>query len=386
VSENTIELNGKRYDAVTGAYLGKSSAEVVLPALGLSKKRSQTIDGFIRPAHRDVHPTTIAKPTHKTATTHAQDHPKAKPRSVSGIVRAPGATHRKAHQPEHATTLMRTTVHKPKATPKPAIKAQKPAEVKIAARPTAVLAHKQSVSKVDPSRLERSQHVARHQAVRRFYATQPAALGVGNSTKTQHIPLPIIPVKNAPPHHASTSHREIHPKPADIFESAITHATSHKQPKQRYRKHHSRLVNTMAAVSAFVILGGFITYLNMPNIELHIASAQAGFHASLPGFRPTGYARSGHIVHAGGTISMRFTSGDSNYTITQQASDWNSQALLDNTLALSGAHQTVQKNGETIYIYNKGASAAWVNNGIRYDMSGNASLSSSDITSIATSL
>ena len=106
----------------------------------------------------------------------------------------------------------------------------------------------------------------------------------------------------------------------------------------------------------------------------------------MPSYTPTGYALSGRVKHAGGTISLRFTSGDSSYTITQQASNWSSQTLLDNTLALSGAHQTVQKNGETIYMYGDGASAAWVNGGVRYDMAGNAALSSDEIVAIATSL
>jgi hypothetical protein len=46
----------------------------------------------------------------------------------------------------------------------------------------------------------------------------------------------------------------------------------------------------------------------------------------------------------------------------------------------------VQKNGQTIYVYGNGANAAWVNSGIRYDVTGNAQLSKDEIATIATSL
>ncbi len=85
-------------------------------------------------------------------------------------------------------------------------------------------------------------------------------------------------------------------------------------------------------------------------------------------------------------LSLSFRSGDSSYTVTQQSSNWNSQALLDNTLALNGKHETIEKNGQTIYVYDKGTSASWVNGGVRYDLNGNAELSTNEIVSIATSL
>lgn len=106
----------------------------------------------------------------------------------------------------------------------------------------------------------------------------------------------------------------------------------------------------------------------------------------MPSYTPTGYALNGGVSHSGGTISLSFRSGDSSYTITQQSSNWNSQTLLDNTLALGGSHETIEKNGQTIYVYDNGTRAAWVNGGVRYDITGNAQLSTDDIVAIATSL
>jgi len=173
--------------------------------------------------------------------------------------------------------------------------------------------------------------------------------------------------------------------PTDIFEAALAHATSHQQtaPKQ-HRKHH-RLANITAGVATFLLIGGFVAYLNLPNIEVHIASVRAGFSAEVPGYKPVGYAL-GDIKSHDGQVSVNFRSGDQAYTVTQQASDWNSETLLDSAVALNGgSHQTIESKGRTIYLYDNNR-AAWVNGGVRYDLTGNAVLSPSDVASIASSM
>lgn len=363
MSENVIEFNGKRYDAVTGVYLGKSHSQAT-PAT--PEQAGRTIDGFIRPAHKP-----------KTAPADALITAAPKP-TAPAARRHPQRPHTHAHQPQHATTLMRAAVHKPSA--KKLITAQAPAEV--AAKLASALAHKRSVAHVDPARLARAQNVAKHQAVQRFHTpTGGRTAGDHLAVSMQHGPVPIMPVRPAPAHHAARPAHHLDP-----LESAFRQATSHQQPPHKHRARSRRLTNALAGIAVFVVLGGFIAYLNLPNIELHIASAQAGFRAGMPSYHPTGYALAGAVKHAGGTVSIHFASGDSSYTITQQASDWNSQTLLDSTLALSGAHQAVHKSGETIYLYGNGATAAWVSGGIRYDMTGNADLTGTDIVSIATSL
>ncbi len=380
MSENVIELNGKRYDAVSGKYLGKSRTSAVPAALHMPQN-GKVLDGFIRPtahnlephAPQVVHPslpqqavTTPVKFKHMDM----RNTPKRRPHTP--------AQHAKAHQPAHASTLMRNTVRKPEVTLKQAIKPHAPAEVM--AKPASQLARKRTVGQVDEKRLARASAASKHQAVKRFHTPQGTRKVIVPTVQPVHHPtVPIIAVQSAPVHKQQATHTE-------MFERAIREATSHTQPHIKHTKHRQRLINTLAIVGTFVVLGGFIAYLNAPNIELHLASAQAGFHATMPNYRPTGYALTGHIKHAGGTVSMRFTSGDSNYTITQQSSDWNSQTLLDSTLALSNGHQTVLKNGETIYIYGNGTSAAWVDGGVRYDLSGNASLNTDQIVSIAASL
>jgi hypothetical protein len=362
--DNIIELNGKRYDAMTGALLGESTTPVIE---ALPPRPARTIDGIVhrRPeaaarenAHRKV--TATSKPT---------KHPKAGHRAIRPL--AP-------HRPEHAKTLMRHSVDKPKVSLKPAIKPQTPAE--IVAKPISTIATKHSVTHVDPVRAHRAHQVAKSDSVKRF--THPAE-------HHHHIPH-TTPAVHIPPNHAvqarSTSHPEAKRPPTDIFEAAIARATSHEQPPHKpARKHRKgkRLGGVAAGVLAFLVLGGFLTYLNMPKIELKVASFQAGFTAHMPSHNPTGYQLA-DIENQHGKITLRFRSGESSYRISQQASNWNSQTLQDDIIATAG-HKTVQSKGRTIYLYD--GTASWISGGVRFDLAtNNAHLSSDDIVDIATSM
>jgi len=385
VSERVIELNGKRYDAVTGAYLGKS--HVIPKHITDRIVHGKAIDGVVRaqPAKKPAEPVPESKTKTKKATKEKTD--KATTPKNRVVVRSSAnrartqANHLKAHSPQHSKTLMRRHTRKPAFTMKPAIKPQAPAE--IMATPPSALTRKRSAHGVDPRRRQLAQSTIRHPAIQRFKT--PAIHAVSAA-------VPVIPVSPAP------LELQVPAKPAalpakhhnDIFTNAIAKATSHEQPAHKVRRRHSgkrRLANSLAVVATFLVIGGFITYLNLPGIQMRVASFQAGFSASLPTYAPTGYALEGGVKRSGNTITLSFRSGDQMYRITQQSSNWNSQTLLDSTLALSDGHQTVQKNGQTIYIYKDGGiNAAWVNGGVRYDLTGNAQLSKDEIASIAASL
>lgn len=385
VSQNVIELNGKRYDAFTGAYLGKGSKPAVA-----GTAQGRVIDGFVRPSHpahahpapKKPQPHAVQAAAHQppaASKNHTPSTPEARDHRLT--TRLAPASHAKPHQPEHAKTLMRRVVHKPDVSLKPAIKLQTPAEVM--AKPHSALMRKHSAMTIDRSRMERAVRTDKHYAIRHF-------LPLDRPAPSHHISaqVPVITVRPEPAKQPIARAASHPPKHADVFEAALARANSHQQPahKPRSRRTHRRLINTFAVVAAFLVIGGFVGYLNLPNLELRVASVQAGFRASMPAYTPTGYALEQGAKRTGGTVSLSFRSGDSRYTVTQQASDWNSQTLLDNTLALTSPHQTVQKNGQTIYIYGNGANASWVNGGVRYDITGNAQLSTQDITAIASSL
>lgn len=370
VGQNVIELNGKRYDAITGVYLGKSH---VVPAhIMAGHAHGKVIDGIVRPGQH----TTPSRPKPAPAAAHTEAKTKPTPHQAAKQTHAK-APHLKAHHPQRAQTLMHRSGKKPEFSLKPAIKTQSPAEVM--ARPVSALVHKRSAYSIDPVRKERAGQVNKHQAVRHFHpAHRPESIHAVSAE------VPVIAVHQAP----ASLITEVRPKHHDIFERAIARATSHQQPAHKVKSRRSRrrrLANSLAIVAAFLVIGGFVTYLNMPQLKLRVASFQAGFGASIPTYVPTGYALN-DIKRNGGTISLSFRSGESQFSITQQSSDWNSQTLLDNTLSLNGRHQTVQKNGQTIYVYDNSTKASWVNGGVRYDISGNAELNSRDVIDIATSL
>lgn len=422
MADNVIELNGKRYDAITGAYLGGGDGKPYVPPSatyskkGPGKTSGRHIDGFIKPA--GAHPKVIKPAPTKPVAKHAHVKPIAKPaamgkpvasahlpkpatqpahkshkpahepnKTATSAKRTPVAV--KPHRPEHAKTLMRHVVRKPAHSIKPAIKTQAPAE--IASQPASSILFKPSVSRIDEDRLKRAKAIAKYSGIRHFMPVKPDYSPKLMENTPRHAPagVPVIAVRPVPAHahghKAATSKQRTH---TDIFEAAIARADSHKQPTHRaaHRSKHRRLVNTLAVVGAFLVIGGFVTYLNMPNIELHVASIQAGFKADMPDYKPAGYALQGGVQRNGNTISLRFQSGENRYTITQQPSDWNSQTLQENTLALAGKkHKTVEAGGRTIFIYN-GSNAVWVNSGVRYDLNTNAPLSTEDITKLAVSL
>lgn len=392
---NIIELNGKKYDATSGALLGESKIKTTPAQPTAVARQGRVLDGFIRPSTGKQH--------HGSKTAAAKT---AKPQTVPqpDQVRTVRTKPLKAHQPERPKTLMRHVVHKPQATIKPHIKTVVPSE--MAAKPASSLMQplekKMSVAQVNPIRMARSRQITKSQHIRRYHEQK------AQSQPQQTVPA-IRPNAARPAQYANTSTRLNQPaqavharsvrttlevqsntNPTDIFEAAIAHARSHEQKTPHGAYRHSarrrRVVNIMAGVGAFLLIAGFIGYLNLPAMELRIASMRAGFHAEMPSYKPTGYALAGDIESGDGKIAMSFRSGDSSYKITQEASDWNSTTLLDqNTPDRGTPSQTIQSKGRTIYIYSD-TSATWVNGGVRYEITGNATLDADELVALATSM
>jgi len=149
-----------------------------------------------------------------------------------------------------------------------------------------------------------------------------------------------------------------------------------------------RLASMLTACFALVILGAYLTYLNMPNLSVRVAASQAGIAASFPEYRPDGYRFAGPVAFAPGQVSMTFKAngGDHSYTITEQSSSWDSQAVYDNLVAKAsdGGYITNSQQGLTVYTYDN--KAAWVNGGILYTVDGDAPLSNEQLLNIAGSL
>lgn len=411
MGNNIIEINGKRYDARKGTLLGDSVKSAI--QYQHAAHQGRVIDGFVKPksARPSAFSDTVAPTTNAITTAPAPIIQSSTKRVMEPIKKSKKPVARKipatkvasVHQPEKAKTLMRRAVHKPEVAMKKAIKTQVPSE--IAAAPVKDLAPrlKMSAHNVDSRRQARAEIVPRSRHIQRFTTVQQnhpvrtrAAMQQQSAATMRRETVTVTAAPAARTTQRGAAHNTAHthgqksthhtPRHSDIFEAAIANAKSHEQPAPKVaRKTRSKVVNAMAALAAVVIIAGFVGYLNMPKIEMRVASVRAGFSAQLPGYAPTGYALDGGVKAQHGVVATTYRSGSSSYTLQQQASDWDSQTLYDNVVALSSEkQQTVSGQGRTVYIY--GNRVAWVNGGILYSMQTNGDLNSKEILSIATSI
>ena len=163
---------------------------------------------------------------------------------------------------------------------------------------------------------------------------------------------------------APTAHRLKQTQASRIFDQAVTTATSHTQqsPKEskryktsRFGHRHVKLISLSATTLAILILGGFIAYQNKANLELQLASTKAGFHATMPSYKPIGFAFKS-LNYQPGSVMIGYNSGSKTLNVSQKQSNWDSTTLLQNFVATSGdSYQAYEAAGRTIYVYTNGA-------------------------------
>jgi hypothetical protein len=184
----------------------------------------------------------------------------------------------------------------------------------------------------------------------------------------------------------------------DIFQRALAHADAHEQPKveperalkpnrRQNKPVHHRAVSVLSASLAVLLLAGFFVYQNKAAITLRYADAKAGFHASLPGYHPGGFAV-GKFNYSEGSISVHYAKPGTSksYTINQQVSTIDSStALASNIATEDNTYKSIQQGEHTLYIYGNGQ-AAWVNGGILYHINSDGNLDTSELINIAASV
>jgi len=202
---------------------------------------------------------------------------------------------------------------------------------------------------------------------------------------------------NEPPAIQETQPRQAIAGAATMIENALARATAHEQTVHHKKKRSrvarklgvsSRAVAISSTVLAGVLLGGFFAVQNIPNLSMRVASARAGFNASLPGYNPSGFSFAGPINYNPGQVTVSYNSNtdDRNYKIIQRASNWNSDALLSNfVVASSQPYQTYQDRGRTLFIYDD-SNATWVDNGIWYQIEGKSQMTTDQLVRIASSM
>lgn len=343
---NTIKINGQPYDTSTG--------EAVAVTVKTGKSASEA-------------KTKVSKPL--KAGKQVMDVSRAKPQ------------HAKAHQPEAGKTLMRKAVKKP---------IPHKSQVKSKSKPThsvpVIIADAQPT--VNPEKLKVAQAVPQSQLISHFGTT--TIVPVANhphAVKPAH-PVAVIDIKPRPAVLAE-------PKEAtpvdDIFQSALRQATAHEQPKHKAKKAKRRTARGFRFATsslAVLLLAGFIGYQNMAQINIRLAAKTAGFAATLPKYKPSGFSV-GAFHYSPGVVNVSFHSNSDarSFAVTEKTSNWDNQTLRENYVATKAgdSYEVVQTADRTIYVYGKN-SATWVANGVWYNIETKGALSSHQLIQLAASI
>lgn len=170
--------------------------------------------------------------------------------------------------------------------------------------------------------------------------------------------------------------------------------SSHQQSRKKRgnKKLLSRLnplSNITAAIGLIfitVIVAGLFAWKNVPQVAVTVAGTRAQLSASVPKYAPDGFRFVSPVSYSNGVVKVKYKgAGGASYEITQQKSKRDSTALASDMLSGHSNVQTSQVKGSTVYIYGD-SNATWVNKGIHYTISDNASLSSDQLLKIAESL
>lgn len=344
-NNNIIKINGKTYDAKTGANLSHpESGHIIKPS--------------------------------KTQHSHPAGH-KPKP----DITRPPGHIAR-GHKPKPSKTLMRHAVKKPGPYTKDKhIKAQGPSDIAI--NPLADVVMSKSAKKIDHTKLAHAKKVPKSHLITHFSdVTSDINAPVTTPSQTATKPAQEASIS------ASTTPKKTKPKTtAELLDHAVSQANSHEEPAPKLKNHRKRKTRAALASAVAVFLLAFVGYQELPNIRLNIASAKAGFAASLPNYQPAGYSMS-KLSYSSGIVATKFTSNsdDRKYTLTQKTSNWDSEALKENFLLKTSEKFTVSETGgQKIFLYGNG-NATWVNGGVWYVIQSNGSLTDHQLVELAKSV
>lgn len=362
-TKNVIDINGNRYDAVTGAFLGATPKK---PDATAVKGRPVAIDGFSRPVHAA----------------------KVPPAAASRKPAAPA--HIAAHKPQKGKTLMRTAVRKPDIQAPSRLKALTRTDI-LAKVPATTVAPKLSHASVSPKRLKKASQMIKSPVVAKYAEPSTAAV-ISDMSVQKPYDLPPARHERSSASQAAVPHIAVQPvstkKAPDIFEAAMARATSHEQPEHPVRR-RSRLTSIVTFSMAFLLMAGIVAYMNAPALSMRLASSRAGFAAKMPGYSPAGFSYD-NLSYGPGNVTISYESDDAGndgrFDITQKVSGWDSQALLNNFVSSANkAYQTYERAGRTIYFYGNNT-ATWVDSGVWYTVNGNNALTKGQLLDMAGSL
>jgi hypothetical protein len=355
-TNSIIEVNGNRYDAVSGklahsGYKAKNHTRV---------STKTVIDGFVLGSH------------------HAKKHSKKSLPRPSSRASVPALD---VHgRPQRSKTLMRQIVKRPVSLPKKAAS-------------HAIKAKSHRVSSVKELRAKTA---VKHPAVSRFGyfadkpVLKPASQSAHHIKKIEAEVLPALPA--LPSLVTSASHAKLE----KMLDEALLSANAHRQMMntQRHRGFLGSIAGVprwmkFAGLAAFVSLVAlFLIWQNLPAVAVHVAAAKAHVDAGLPSYTPEGFAYAGNLTYQPGVVTMEFKDkkhDQGSFSLSQTASNLNGQSLEDSALPKDGSVQTSEIKGTTVYMYGHG-DALWANRNVLYKLENKADLSSDQVLKIVQSL
>ncbi len=411
-SKTTIEVNGKQYDAVTGAVIGVATAPPV--------QTGHNIDGFfrVRPSasiapvasaekitilaapvplhpqhHRQPERTINHARAHTPQATDARPHDHTE--QVAQTEHAPSHSHhRSVSTPNHtkhrvtqnSKTLMRTSVQRPQ----PSFHKQAGTIASLTHDVPSLIVPKASVGSIDETRLARAQSTLRSPHVSHHESDHHRVQPVVTSLAVQPVPTP--PVTTPKPGTTDDPTAAPPPKPdnapPDIFQQALMNATNFVDTRvhvRHFKKQAKRHVASMAAGTlALVVIAGFAAYQNTPGLQFRVASVQAGISTSMPNFKAAGFAYNG--VHAeSGKLTIGFSNAGTKFQLTQQATNLSGGDMIANIGATDASgtptYTTIKAGDTTVYRFDN-TGATWVSNGTWYTVNGNGPLTNSQVEAL----
>lgn len=411
-TKKIIEVNGKSYDATTGALVKSGHAQ--------PSNRGQNIDGFFR-SRTTITPTGKTPPTSDRRSVVAAPAPKPYKQSSRGINHAKRhapqvsqtvdirvksgvqhsqklvvhrspvtPNHTKSVQPQSSQTLMRAAVKRP--TPSFHKQAQTKAALQHAV--PSLIVPKKSVVAVDTSRLVRAQQTSRSPLI--AHHTNPQV----SKVLPQFGPLAVTPVPSNPqaPMPGTAPAPQPHnkpdetPKPTDIFEHALANAT-HFVDVQSHRAHYNRKVRShvtsmAAGMLALLVIAGFAFYQNSAGLQFKVASFHAGVATHMPNLKAAGFAYDG-VKSDGDSVVVGFSDPSGNYRLSQQATNLSGQDVVNNLGATDASgnpdYSTVQAGHTTVYRFGANT-ATWVQDGTLYTVNGTGNLTNQQVESLVNNI
>ena len=164
-----------------------------------------------------------------------------------------------------------------------------------------------------------------------------------------------------------------------------------KKAKRNSKKFHFGFGRVALALSCTAVAVAAIVYfvnLNMPDLSLRVAAMQTGIDASYPSYVPRDFSLS-DITSENGKITLNFrnASTGSSFSLVEEQSSWDSNALLENFVKPEYGDNYTSVREQGLTIYQSGSNACWVNGGVVFKLTTTSgSLTKKQIKSIAVSL